>query len=545
MKTYHSFTANLFFFSGYNMINLYFLLLTGFSFAHYQARNLDISRCSLESITEVLPPGVSINYVNFVAENGTFGDKAAVGNATALPQGCAVGVNLISSATSSYNFALYMPTNWNSRFMATGNGGFGGFTNWAYMGMFSQYGFASMSTDTGHISGFGDTSWALNNPEAMMDWGYRAMHGSVVVAKAVLTAYYGSVPDYSYYVACSTGGRQGLKEVQEFPEDFDGVLVNAPAWWTTRLGAAGVQRGILNLPSDDPKHIPVSLLQLILTEMIKQCDPQDGITDSIVMDPYACDFRPEAMLCTSTNNNASSCLTPQQINTLRQLTSDYVDVDQTFVFPKPSLGSSLAFVASGTEEPSAIGLQYVINMVVNDTDWDWRSFDFNTVKLIDTIDPGNSTADKYDLSAFKNRGGKLIHLHGLADDTISSGASIYFYEEVYKAMQINLDDFYRMFLVPGLFHCTGSTAAPWYTGISTIGGATHGVPGSDDADHNGIYAIMRWVEEGIAPQKLVATKYHEDNVLRGIARQRPICPYPLKARYVTGEIDLADSWECA
>ncbi|UQC73409.1 tannase and feruloyl esterase [Colletotrichum lupini] len=161
-------------------------------------------------------------------------------------------------------------------------------------------------------------------------------------------------------------------------------------------------------------------------------------------------------------------------------------------------------------------------MVVNDTDWDWRSFDFNTVKLIDTIDPGNSTADKYNLSAFKNRGGKLIHLHGLADDTISSGASIYFYEEVYKAMQISLDDFYRMFLVPGLFHCTGSTAAPWYTGISTIGGATHGVPGSDDADHNGIYAIMRWVEEGIAPQKLVATKYHEDNVLRGIARQRPI-----------------------
>ncbi|KAK1718931.1 hypothetical protein BDP67DRAFT_486214 [Colletotrichum lupini] len=111
------------------MINLYFLLLTGFSFAHCQARNLDISRCSLESITEVLPPGVSINYVNFVAENGTFGDKAAVGNATALPQGCTVGVNLISSATSSYNFALYMPTNWNSRFMATGNGGFGGFTN--------------------------------------------------------------------------------------------------------------------------------------------------------------------------------------------------------------------------------------------------------------------------------------------------------------------------------------------------------------------------------------------------------------------------------
>ncbi|KXH69233.1 feruloyl esterase B [Colletotrichum salicis] len=245
------------------------------------------------------------------------------------------------------------------------------------------------------------------------------------------------------------------------------------------------------------------------------------------MDPYACNFRPEAMLCTRSNNNASTCLTLSLIGTLRHPISDYVDANQTFIFPGPSLGSSLGFVASGTEKPSAIGLQYIINMVMNDTNWNWRSFSYETVQTIDRIDPGNSTADNYDLAPFKD-----------------SGASIYFYEEVYKTMGVNLDDCYRMFLVPGLFHCTGSTEAPWFTGISTITRATHGVPGHNDADHNGVLAIMRWVEESIAPEKIVATNYNSDNALKGVARQQPVCPYPTKARYMAGDLDMPISWNC-
>lgn len=527
------------------MLFLLFSLLVRVSTCRLQTEPPWDSLCSVDAIAKVLPAGATVNYVEHVPANGTFGDEGAVANATNLPEGCAVGINVISSNTSSYNFALYLPAAWNARFMATGNGGFGGFTNWPYMGMFSQYGFASLSTDTGHISGFGDTSWALNNPEGMIDWGYRAMHGSVVLGKEVLSAFYGAAAKYSYYVACSTGGRQGLKEVQEFSEDFDGVVVNAPAWWLTGLGSSGVQKGKLNLPADDPKHIPTSLLQPILTEMIRQCDPQDGITDSIVMDPYGCNFRPEAMLCTQTDESQSACLSAPQIGTLRQLISDYIDVNQTFVFPGPSLASSLAFLASGTEQPSAIGLQYVINMVMNDTNWDWRTFDYSTVQLINSIDAGNATADNFDLAPFKARGGKLIHLHGLADDTISSGASIYFYEQVYKTMGVNLDDFYRFFLVPGLFHCAGSVEAPWFTGISTIAGATHGVPGYNDADHNGMLAIMRWVEEGIAPKKIIGTKFRNDTASAGVARQRPLCPYPKKAQYKGGNIDKAKSWVCS
>jgi feruloyl esterase len=96
-------------------------------------------------------------------------------------------------------------------------------------------GFAAVSTDTGHLSVPFNASWALNRPESIIDWAYRAMHESVVLGKAITEAYYGCKIAYSYYAACSTGGRQGLKEAQMFPGDFDGVLVGAPAWWTSHL----------------------------------------------------------------------------------------------------------------------------------------------------------------------------------------------------------------------------------------------------------------------------------------------------------------------
>ncbi|GME30551.1 tannase and feruloyl esterase [Neofusicoccum parvum] len=252
------------------------VLLLFAGFIHSTLANV-LPQCSHRAINELIPPTATINYVRYVPRNSSFGDAAALGNETGLPEGCAIGINVLSSNTSSYNFALFLPNIWNSRFLATGNGGYGGFTNWVYMGMFSQYGFATLSADTGHISGIGDTSWALNAPERVVDWGYRAMHGSVDLGKKVVQAYYGNRINYSYYAACSTGGRQGLKEVQEYPEDFDGVLVAAPAWLLTRLPALAIQLANLNLPSDDPKHIPADMFSTITSEILKQCDGQDGV----------------------------------------------------------------------------------------------------------------------------------------------------------------------------------------------------------------------------------------------------------------------------
>jgi feruloyl esterase len=152
-------------------------------------------------------------------------------NATNLPALCAIIVHVTSSLTSSCTFSLFLPDKWNNRFMAVGNGGFSGGINWYSMGSLTPYGFAVMPTNTAHNSTGQDMEWALNNPEAKTDWGYRAMHGSVVLVKQITKGYYNGQVKYSYYAGCSTGGKQGMKEVQDCPEDFDGAIVGAPAWW--------------------------------------------------------------------------------------------------------------------------------------------------------------------------------------------------------------------------------------------------------------------------------------------------------------------------
>lgn len=146
-------------------------------------------------------------------------------------------------------------------------------------------------------SSAGDITWALDQPERVTDWGYRAMHGSVVLAKHIVEKYYGSESKYNYYSGCSTGGRQGIRDIQLYPEDFDGVLAGAPAWWTTHLQTWTLKVGLYNLPVDAPHHIPDPLFSVIAAEVLKQCDPQDGLTDSIVSDPDGCNFYPEALLC--------------------------------------------------------------------------------------------------------------------------------------------------------------------------------------------------------------------------------------------------------
>lgn len=186
-----------------------------------------------------------------------------------------------------------------------------------------------MSTDTGHNSFSQDGSWALNK-EKLTDWGYRAMHGSVVLAKEIVQAYYGCESKYSYYSGCSTGGRQGLKEVEMFPEDFDGVLAGAPAWWTSHLQTWTVKAGLYNLPTTSAHHIPPTLFSVIGAEVLRQCDGTDGLVDSIVSNPKGCDFVPEALLCQSnvTNQTKAGCLTVPQVETLYQIYNDYVETNQ-------------------------------------------------------------------------------------------------------------------------------------------------------------------------------------------------------------------------
>ncbi|XXH00888.1 hypothetical protein Hte_007239 [Hypoxylon texense] len=512
------------------------------------------AECTADAFAEILKdhPEATVNLVEAVPENGSFGqpetDIPFPYNATSLPALCAASFNVKSSENSSYNFGLFLPdTTWNERFMTTGNGGFGGGINWPDMGRLSQYGFATLSTDTGHSSGTEDGSWGLN-PESLIDWGHRAMHGSIVLAKEIISSYYADCEGikYSYYAGCSTGGRQGLKEIQLYPDSFDGISVGAPAWWTVHLAANTLQQGLYNLPVSDPKHIDVSVFPAIVAEIEKQCDPQDGLVDGIVSDPYGCNFDFEALLC-SPDSDPTTCLTPAQLTTLNKFYNPWVDANQTFLFPSMALGTDPSFAMGNHLTPLGYGLfQYFI---YNNSEWDYTKFAFSDVQFADTINPGGATADSFDLSPFMERGGKILKYHGGADALIPTGSSIYFYQQVLQTLVpkgVNVDDFYRFFLIPGMNHCSGSTLAPWYIGAASQApqGTTHSVPGFENADYDIILALMKWVEEGDAPERLIATKFTNDTATLGIQSQRPLCPYPKQAKYVAGDTSRSESWEC-
>ena len=521
--------------------------------------------CTPSAFEPHVPSNARVAYTRDLPDDSTFevpaGDIAYPTSPQGLKALCAVQINVTSSPSSAFSFGLFLPKEWNNRFLAVGNGGFAGGINWLDMAAGVGYGFASMSTDTGHNSTSFDISWALNEPEKKTDFGWRAMHESVVLAKQVVGAYYGSDSEYNYYSGCSTGGRQGLKEVEMFPDDFDGVLAGAPAWWTTHLQTWTIKLALYNLPVKANHHIPPSLFPAIGAEVLKQCDVQDGLADNIIMDPARCDFFAEALLCGPdvTNQTTAGCLTKAQIGTLYHIYNDYVETNQTFVFPHLQLGSEAQWdVLLGTPEPSTLGYEYPQYMLDLGPEWNFYDFDYSIVELADRTDPGNCNADDYDLSPFQAKGGKLITYHGYSDALIATGSSIYFYKEVLKTLYpkgIDLDPFYRHFLVPGMQHCLltpPDVNAPWYFAganqaglLSLAPGSVHSVPGFEDPKHDVLLALMEWTEKGVAPEKIVATKWRNDTLFDEVWKQRPICPYPKQAMYLgQGDPDEAESWRC-
>ena len=520
--------------------------------------------CTPSAFQPHLPKDASVAYARTISEGGTFevpaGDIAYPTSPTGLPALCAIQVNV----SSTYSFGLFLPQEWNNRFLAVGNGGFAGGINWLDMAAGAGYGFATISTDTGHNSTSGDGRWAYQDEEARENWGYRALHGSVEIAKKVVAGYYGSEAEWNYYSGCSTGGRQGLKEVQMFPDDFHGVLAGAPAWWTTHLQTWTVQVAKVNLPTTAEYHIPPSLFPAIDAEVIRQCDPQDGVADGIIMDPAGCNFLPETLLCGPdvANQTAAGCLTPAQIGTLYKIYGPWVDVNQTFVFPGLALSSEAQWstVLLGAAQPASLGYEYPQYFLDLGPQWNWTQFDYSVVQLADAQNPGNANADDFAaMQEFEKKGGKLITYHGWSDGFIPTGSAEYFYKSVLKALVprgVDIDGFYRHFFVPGMQHCSGTPSnvnAPWYFAgggqagsIGSSPGSIHSVPGFEDAEHDALLALMAWTENGTAPDKIVATNWRNDSRVEEVWKQRPLCAFPKIARYTgEGSVDEAGSWVCA
>ena len=439
-----------------------------------------------------------------------------------------------------------MPTkDWNGKFQGVGNGGYAGAVGYGQLAAIVSKGYATAGTDTGHRAGGQDARWALNNPDKIVDFGHRAIHETAVAAKALIKAHYGEAAKRSYFNSCSNGGRQALMEAQRYPEDYDGIIAGAPAnYWSALLSSAA--SGSKALLADKASYIPSSKLPTIQAAVRASCDLLDGVKDGVLEDPAQCRFDPAPLLCNGAESD--SCLTTPQLEALRKVQSGLVDAKGRRLFPPISPGGEAEqggwgpwITGTAPEKSSmfAFGTQFFKNMVYSNPDWDFRTFetgrDFKVAnkRMAPILDATNP-----DLTRFQGRGGKLIMYHGWSDAAIPGQNTINYFRSVQKKMgAARTGGFVRLFMAPGVQHCAGGS------GANVFGQAG---PPQRDADHDIGAALERWVEQGVAPERIIATKYKDQSQASGVEKTRPLCAYPMVAKYKgSGDTNDAASFSCA
>jgi feruloyl esterase len=485
---------------------------------------------SCESLTSLKLPHTTITLAQMVGP-GAFTPPTPTGGPPTdaqafrdLPAFCRVAATLKPSTDSDIKIEVWMPASgWNAKFMGVGNGGFSGAVAYGGLAAALGRGYAVASTDTGHQSSVADASWALGHPEKQIDFGYRAVHEMTLRAKTIVAAFYSATPRYAYWNGCSSGGKQGLKEAQRFPDDYDGIIAGAPANNWTHLSAQilWVAQAARAEPAD---VIPQVKYGLIHHAVLAQCDALDGVKDGILEDPRRCPFNPDVLQCKG--EDAESCLTVPQV---AALTRAYAQARNPRtgeeIYPGLSIGSELGWAR--LPQPFGIAETHYKYIVAKDPAWDFRAFNLDSdVAKADAIDlaGGQFRAVDPDLTAFKKRGGKLLQYHGWNDQQISPQNSINYYETVVRRLGSAraTEDFYRLFMVPGMRHCRG------------------GDEGATD-QFDAVSALEHWVERHVAPNLITAS-----HITNGVVeRTRPLCPYPQAAVYKgRGSTDDAESFVC-
>ncbi|GAA5855099.1 hypothetical protein JCM8547_002379 [Rhodosporidiobolus lusitaniae] len=473
-----------------------------------------------------------------------------------LPAFCRFGGWIHTAGDNRVQFEVWLPSPdvWSGRFAHVGNGGDTGGVNFPDMAVpLTKYHLAVASTDTGHHGTSGDGTFAAGNPESQINFGHRAVHLSTVYSKAIVEAYYGKPQDYSYWLGCSSGGKQGLKEVQAYPEDYDGVIAGAAAQYWERLNAQTYRINAIVNAIGSPGYLNASDYAVIGANTLAQCDELDGVKDNIILDPSKCKPDLTPIICGNPGSNSSACITEAQAQTMRTIWADYHYLNGTWLFAGFNPGAevlSTTFSVNGV--PYGPGPDFYRFQVLNVTD---TSYVFNETdpvefeKLVDTAlatNPGQTNAGDPNIEPFLKRG-KLITFVGLADTLIPTGSTHHYWEEVQKALGYkDLTDSYRLFDIPGMGHCQSGQAGYNFGGPQqrqvSLGGRGQGKEFTPQRDM--ILALIDWVENGNAPDTLIGAKYVGDDIRNGSAYERKFCVYPKQAVYIGGDTNSADSFEC-
>lgn len=460
-----------------------------------------------ESLKLLTPPNTTITSAV---------DVAAAGK---LPEYCRVAATLRPSSDSDIRMEIWLPSsNWNGKFEANGNGGWSGSISASALAAGLERGYAAAMSDLGHEGS--SASFAMGHPEKLIDYGYRAAHEMTVASKAIVTAFYGRAPKLSYWSGCSAGGRSAMMEAQRYPNDFDGIIAGAPGLnWTGRATQSmWISQAAHN---DDAGYIPPAKYAVVHEAVLEACDAKDGVKDGVLEDPTKCTWDPKELLCKGADDG--KCLTPPQVTTARAIYATVVNPRTRQVLsPGSARGSEMGWATMAGTQPFTIGWDLFRYVVFQNPDWQPKALNFDAdmdrtaaieAHMLNAMDPN--------LKPFLSHG-KLIQYHGWSDPQIAPENSTLYYESVVKALggTEKINDSYRLFMIPGMAHCSGGD------GVSTF---------------DMVSALEQWVEGGKAPDQIAAARVRGGKT----DRTRPLCPYPQLATYKgSGSTDDAANFTC-
>jgi len=391
-------------------------------------------------------------------------------------------------------------------------------------------GYAAGSTDTGHEGASGSFALDANgrlNWQLIRDNAYLGVHHMTVTGKALTEAFYGTAAQKAYWNGCSTGGRQGLSEAQRYPNDYDGILAGAPAINWTRLHPEQMWGTVLMLEAKHP--VPMCKFAAATAAAVAACDAIDGVEDGVIEDPQRCTYDPKALVGASTECGP---FTESDTNIIGKIWEGPKRTDGTVLWYGLSRGADFGGLSAtrGTPlvpTPNPITLEWFRYFLMQNPAWDYTTLTRGMYEQLfdQTLEQYSAVlaTDNPDLTAFRARGGKIVLWHGQSDQLIYPGGTIDYYKRVQQAMggPAKTAEFVRLFLAPGVAHCGGGTGP---------------------APSGQFEAMVKWVEEGHAPDTLDAVRRDQSGT---VVRSRFLCQYPLVARYKgTGSTDQASSFEC-
>jgi pimeloyl-ACP methyl ester carboxylesterase len=452
------------------------------------------------------------------------------------PPGPAYAMNLVDVAMPSYclakgeidkhagpagksysiGFALALPDKWNGRFLFQGGGGMDGVvrpplgTQAAGKEPALARGFAVVSMDSGHEGSMFDMSFNRDQ-EASLDFAYIALGKVTTVAKEIIAKYYGEPAKHSYFVGCSTGGRQAMLAAQRYPLQFDGVVSGDPAMRTgySRIADEWNAATFNQIAPKNAQGQPISGeafsdsdKKLLTDSILNECDALDGLKDGMIFNFQACHYNPDVLACKGAKTGA--CLSSAQVSALQKVFAGPRDSQQIDPYVGRPYDAGVAIYSPGTfgtvlpqSRPGMFGRPNPA-----------MSVDVDALERRAADDPVEALTDTTwtNLSEFSAHGGKLIFFHGLSDPVFSPYDTLRYYNEMAKANggADEVQSWSRIFLVPGMNHCAGGPALDRFDALG---------------------AVVKWVEQGEAPDSIVATGKHFPGV------SRPLCAYPKHAQY--------------